>query len=80
MLGVSMMCETPSKASTANHTIMIGPNTLPIAPVPLLCTAKRATRMHSAMGMTQSLNEVDTSPSPSTAASTEIAGVITPSP
>ena len=78
--GPSISFDRPSNASTANQTIMIGPNTWPIAPVPRLCTRNSSTRMTIAMGMTQSASEVDTSSRPSTALSTEMAGVMTPSP
>ena len=51
MLRSSAMWLTPSTPSTRNHTTMIGPNTLPTAAVPRFCTANRATRMATAMGM-----------------------------
>ena len=70
----------PSTASVANHTIITGPNTLPTAPVPLLCTRNSTTRMTMAMGTIQLSNPGETRVSPSTAASTEMAGVMAPSP
>ena len=63
-----------------NHTTMIGPNTLPMAPVPRLWMANRATRMPIEMGTTKSEIPETASSVPSTADSTEIAGVIMPSP
>ena len=59
---------------------MIGPKTLPTAPVPRFCTAKSATRIPTAMGMTKLSRLGWTTLRPSTALSTEMAGVMTPSP
>ena len=64
----------------ANHTIMIGPNTRPIAAVPFRCTRKRPIKMMIAAGKTYASRLGAAMVVPSTAASTEIAGVITPSP
>ncbi|CAB4729338.1 unannotated protein [freshwater metagenome] len=64
----------------ANQTIITGPNTFPTAPVPLLWTRKSPTMITIAIGMTQDVNDVDTTSRPSTALSTEIAGVMMPSP
>jgi hypothetical protein len=74
------MRHTPSTPSVVNHTSMTGPKTLPTAPVPRRCTKNSATRMPTAIGMTKSWSLGSTTPSPSTALSTEMAGVITPSP
>ncbi len=65
---------------TANHTTISGPNTRPMPPVPLLCTRKSASRMTRAMGSTYGVKSGVATPSPSTAESTETAGVMTPSP
>ena len=78
--GAPTILPRPSTASVTNQTTMIGPNTRPIAPVPRLCARKSTIRMTNAIGMTQSASDADTSSRPSTALSTEIAGVITPSP
>ena len=59
---------------------MTGPNTLPIDPVPRRCTANTPTRMTTASGMTQRSKPEVTTSVPSTADSTEMAGVIMPSP
>ncbi|MEY5060002.1 MAG: hypothetical protein RJA51_1749 [Actinomycetota bacterium] len=74
------MCESPSSAIVANHTSITGPNTLPTAPVPRFCTMKRPVMMAMAMGTTHDSNDDETFSRPSTAESTEIAGVMTPSP
>ena len=74
------MCETPSTDSTANQTSVIGPKKRPMPAVPRRCTANRQNRMMSVSGSTQSLNVGETTSRPSTADSTVIAGVMTPSP
>ena len=63
-----------------NHTSVMGPKNLPMPAVPRFCTAKRQNSTTSVSGITHSLNAGDTTSRPSTADSTEIAGVITPSP
>ena len=63
-----------------NHTSMTGPKSRPTAPVPCFCTAKSTTRMAQVMGMTAGAREGRTTVSPSIALSTEMAGVIAPSP
>lgn len=80
MPGSGMIFDKPTIASVANQIIMIGPNTLPTAPVPRRCTTNKPTRITTAIGTTQSVNEVDTSSRPSTALNTEMAGVMMPSP
>ena len=59
---------------------MTGPKTFPTAFVPRLCTRKSPSKMVIAIGITHLSNDADTSPSPSTALRTEIAGVMIPSP
>ena len=64
-----------------NHTTMIGPNTLPTAAGAAPLHEEQArTRITQASGMTKSSNADDATSKPSTALSTEIAGVIRPSP
>jgi hypothetical protein len=63
-----------------NHTSVIGPKNLPMPPVPRFCTANRPNRITSVSGITYCLNAGETTSRPSTADSTEIAGVMTPSP
>ena len=65
---------------TRNQTRVIGPKRTEIRPVPLLCIQNRATRIATVIGMTQASKCGATSSMPSTAESTEIAGVIAASP
>jgi hypothetical protein len=59
---------------------VIGPKNLPMPPVPRFCTANRPNSTTSVSGITNCLNAGDTTSRPSTADSTEMAGVMTPSP
>ena len=63
-----------------NHTTITGPNSLPTAAVPWRCTANRTVMITAVIGMTNSARLGLTTLSPSTAESTEIAGVIMLSP
>ena len=63
-----------------NHTVMIGPNTRPTLPVPRHCMANSATMTTAEIGRMYWVALGVTISSPSTADSTEIAGVMTPSP
>ena len=74
------MPATPSSASTANHSSITGPNTRPTRPVPKRCATKSPRRISRVSGMTTCSKALDTTFRPSTADSTEIAGVITLSP
>ena len=65
---------------TRNHTTMMGPKNFPSAPVPRLWMAKSAARMPTVAGTTYGLRPSSATPRPSMAESTEIAGVMTPSP
>jgi len=80
MTGCVAMCMTPSTAMTANQTSVIGPKNLPMPVVPRFCTAKSPNRMTRVIGITAFLKLGETTSRPSTAESTEIAGVMTPSP
>ncbi len=80
MRGASEMCERPKKASRPKNTTMIGPKNDATRAVPLLCTTNSPTRITTAMGRTKGSNAGDAVFRPSTADSTEIAGVITASP
>ena len=76
-------CSTeraPSTPSTVNHRIITGPNTLPMWPVPKRCTAKMKTRTTVVSGAIQLSRAGLWTDRPSIADSTEIEGVITPSP
>ena len=78
--GCCTICPNPSTPSTLNHTTITGPNTLPIAPVPRRCTMNSANRMTQVSGMTIGVKASDATRKPSTALSTEMAGVMSPSP
>jgi hypothetical protein len=65
---------------TQNHSSITGPKARPIFSVPKRCEANNAISTTSAMGMMYGLNDAVTALRPSSALSTEIAGVITPSP
>ena len=74
------MCEMPRIEIVANQTSVTGPKKRPMPPVPRFCTANRQNNTTSVSGITQSLKRGDTTSRPSMADSTEIAGVMTPSP
>ena len=64
----------------ANQTSMIGPNRRPSGPVPCRWTMNRATMITRVIGITRGSIEDEIVSVPSTAESTEIAGVIMLSP
>ena len=70
----------PSAARTVNHTAMTGPNTRPTAPVPSRWAMNRPTMITTVMGMTRPDTDGAATLTPSTAESTEMAGVIMLSP
>ena len=74
------MCSAPKAAMTRNQRRVIGPKKVATRPVPRLCTANSAIRMPSAIGRTYCSKAGVTSFRPSTAESTEMAGVIAASP
>ena len=63
-----------------NQTSMTGPNTRPTAPLPRRCMAKRSTMIVTVIGTTYESIDDSIVLVPSTAESTEIAGVIMLSP
>ena len=63
-----------------NQHSVTGPNTAPMPAVPRRCAANSATRMMQLIGTTNDENALVATSSPSTADSTVMAGVITPSP
>ena len=63
-----------------NQMSMIGPNALPMRAVPRFCTANNASRTTTAIGITCGLNTSVAWLRPSNALSTEMAGVMMPSP
>jgi hypothetical protein len=67
-------------ARTTNHTSITGPKSLPTVPVPRFWMANSAIRMTIASGITQALSAGAATSRPSVADSTEIAGVMAPSP
>jgi hypothetical protein len=63
-----------------NHTSVIGPKMAPMPAVPRFWTRKSAARIATVTGTTNGSNAGVATCSPSMALSTEIAGVMTPSP
>ena len=74
------MLVTPSDASTAKYTSTIGPKSAPTRATPRDWIKNRAIRMATAIGRTSGRKLDWTTVSPSTAESTETAGVIIASP
>lgn len=70
----------PRAAKVPNQSSMMGPKRRPTLPVPRRWMAKRPIRIMHVRGTTQGLKALLAIVSPSTALSTEMAGVITPSP
>jgi hypothetical protein len=65
---------------TANQTSVVGPKTLPMPAVPRFWTTKSPTRTATVSGRTTGFAADVATSRPSMALSTEIAGVMTPSP
>ena len=80
MPGSIQIPRKPSSASAENQMINIGPKTRPIFAVPKRWIENRPINMPIVIGMTKGVKAAVTSSSPSSALSTEIAGVIAPSP
>ncbi len=70
----------PSAASTPNHSTVIGPNSLPTAPVPRAWIANSPIRIAIVSGTIQCSNAGVATEIPSTADRTDIAGVRIASP
>jgi len=70
----------PRTAMVPNHSTITGPNSRPMAAVPRYWTRNSAIRITTVIGLTQGVKPAPTTSRPSTALSTEIAGVMTPSP
>ncbi len=70
----------PISAITTNHSSITGPKACPIRWVPKRCNRNSVIRITTAIGSIQGLSVVVTTLTPSIALSTEIAGVMTPSP
>ncbi len=80
MVGSDTAWPRPAMASTPNHSAMTGPNARPTTPVPKRWIANRATMMTRVAGTTTLSKPSSMTFRPSTADSTEMAGVIIPSP
>ncbi len=78
--GARRMPPRPSTAKAANHTTITGPKMPPMNPVPRFWITKRPTSTTSVIGTTNGVRTGASSFSPSTADSTEMAGVMAPSP
>ena len=78
--GWRTMPPIPSTARTANQSIMTGPNTRPTRSVPRRWKENSRTRTTMVIGITARWRTGAATSKPSTADSTEIAGVIMPSP
>ena len=70
----------PSAASTANQPTMTGPNIRPMNWVPCRCIMNSPIRITTVSGTTTGASDGASTFSPSMALSTEIAGVMAPSP
>src|SRR6516165_5756121 len=70
----------PSRAITVNQRAMTGPNIRPTAPVPSRWSTNRTMMIATVMGMTRLATDGAATSTPSTADSTEMAGVIMLSP
>ena len=73
-------CVSPNNAITVNQISITGPKSQPIVPDPNRCTANRPMRIASDSGTTRWVSAVEATDTPPTAPSTEIAGVMIPSP
>ena len=74
------MPDIPITAIATNQTSMMGPKKCPIAAVPLDWIANSASRIATAAGTTYGCKAGVAMLTPSSADSTEMAGVIAPSP
>ena len=80
MAGLRAMCTTPSTSSTTNHNTVIGPKKRPTLAVPKRWTTNSRVSTTSVTGTTKRCSAGAATSRPSTADSTEMAGVMTPSP
>ena len=80
MAGARTMPPMPSTPIATNQSSMIGPNTPPMKPVPRRCTRNKPTSTASVIGRTRRPSAGVSTFRPSTADSTEMAGVMAPSP
>ena len=80
MRGARAISARPSAAMVPNHTSVMGPNALPTFDVPKRCTMNSRSRIATVTATTDFSIAGATTLSPSTAPSTEMAGVMMPSP
>ena len=80
MAGARQMLTNPRAPMTTNQTTIIGPNSLPMLPVPYCWITNNPIRTAIVAGTMKCSNPGAASLSPSMADSTEIAGVMKPSP
>ena len=78
--GLTTIHDTPMTARVMNHTTMTGPNMAPTLAVPRDWIRNSPTRITTVITTTYGSNTWVAIASPSTAPSTEMAGVIIPSP
>ena len=78
--GALRMAAAPSTPSTMNHSTITGPNSLPIVSVPRLWIRNSAIRITRVKGTTKGAKLLLPTLMPSSADSTEMAGVSMPSP
>ena len=78
--GFCSTCHSPATPITVNHSSITGPKTRPMTLVPRYCTANSTTRIASVIGTTTRCSAGACTSSPSTADSTEMAGVMRLSP
>ena len=78
--GCSSTCGTPRAAIVTNQTNMIGPNALPTRSVPNRCAEKSTSNSTIVTGTMKRSSPGAMTITPSTAPSTEMAGVMIPSP
>ena len=74
------MLHSPNKPIEINQTSVIGPKNFPIVAVPCRCTTKSAVKIPRPIGISHLSNAGVAMLKPSIAESTEIAGVMIPSP
>ena len=78
--GFAMMERTPRTLIVPNQMSIVGPKAVPTRAVPNRCTMNRPNRITRVTGTTTCASAGVLTSRPSTAPSTEMAGVITPSP
>jgi hypothetical protein len=77
---MAAIANTPKIAMTRNHSSITGPKARPMFSVPKRCVANKHDENQHRHGMTKGLSASVATLTPSSALSTEIAGVMMPSP